>query len=375
VPSASATVRVFAVEPTAVQLDWRGLSAGRHALAVGAHRRDVDGDGGPGAVVFDDLEPATTYPITLDGRNVGTITTLAPPPGRVLSRVATIGDLHVGETRFGRFPRVPSVPDPARAHPMFCTRAAIAELLDWGAELLVVKGDIAHSNRIAEYDLAASLFGDLPIPVMVLPGNHDGGNYRGHDPARALARHGIALVDGVTPIDLPGIRVVGIDSRTSTQRGTVDDATPDVVTALTTAAAGGLVILHHQLMTTPVPTYPPPGVPSAEGRRFLDAIAAANPSTLVTSGHTHRHRARRHGPLVITEVGSTKDYPGTWGGYLVYEGGIVQTVRRVMAREAIRWTESTAVMFGGAWRRWSPGRRSDRCISQTWSRDRTFDRA
>jgi len=65
-------------------------------------------------------------------------------------------------------------------------------------------------------------------------------------------------------------------------------------------------------------------------------------------------------------VGSTKDYPGTWAGYLVYEGGIVQTVRRVMARDAIRWTEQTARMFGGAWGRWSPGRLEDRAISHAW---------
>jgi hypothetical protein len=125
-------------------------------------------------------------------------------------------------------------------------------------------------------------------------------------------------------------------------------------------------MLHHQLTTAPVTTYPPPGVPAAEARRFLDEVAAAQPRTIVTSGHTHRHRARRHGPLVVTEVGSPKDYPGTWAGYLVYEGGIVQTVRRVMAPDAIRWTQRTARMFGGAWGRWSPGRLGDRCLSQRW---------
>jgi hypothetical protein len=117
-------------------------------------------------------------------------------------------------------------------------------------------------------------------------------------------------------------------------------------------------------MTAPIPTHPPPGVPARDANPFLDAVAAAHPATVVTSGHTHRHRARRHGPLLVTEVGSTKDYPGTWAGYLVYEGGIVQTVRRVMAPEAIRWTERTARMFGGAWGRWSPGRLDDRCVAQ-----------
>jgi 3',5'-cyclic AMP phosphodiesterase CpdA len=218
------------------------------------------------------------------------------------------------------------------------------------------------------------LFADLPIPVMVLPGNHDGGNYRGHDPARTLGRHGLHLVQDVTTVDLPGVRVVGVDSRTPSQRGTVDAARADVVDAVATAPAA-LVVLHHNLMTTPVATFPPPGVPAAEARRFLDAIAAANPATVITSGHTHRHRARRHGPVLVTEVGSTKDYPGTWAGYLAYEGGMVQTVRRIMAPEAIRWTERTTAMFGGAWGRWSPGRLDDRSISHAWLRDRAVDPA
>jgi predicted phosphodiesterase len=367
-------MRLFAVEPTAVQLDWRSLSPGHHVVTVGARAVAVDGDGGPGAVVVDGLEPDTPHPVALDGRTIATATTLAVPPGPELTRIATVSDLHVGETRFGRFPRIDSGCDAAHAHPIFCTRAAVDELVAWGAELLVVKGDIAHYNRAREYELAATLFADLPIPVMVLPGNHDGGNHRGHDPARTLARHGLHLVEDVTSVDLPGVRVVGVDSRTPTQRGTVDGALPDVVSAVATAPAA-LVVLHHQLMTTPVATYPPPGVPSGEANRFLDAIAVENPSTVVTSGHTHRHRARRHGPLLVTEVGSTKDYPGTWGGYVVYEGGMVQTARRVMAPEAIRWTERTAAMFGGAWGRWSPGRLADRSVSHSWVRDRTPDPA
>ena len=70
-------------------------------------------------------------------------------------------------------------------------------------------------------------------------------------------------------------------------------------------------------------------------------MGGANPATLVTTGHTHRHRRRRHGPVVVTEVGSVKDHPGTWAGYLVYEGGIVQTVRRIMDPTALAWTERT----------------------------------
>jgi predicted phosphodiesterase len=360
-------VRVFAVEPTAVQIDWHRLAPGRHEVAAGTRAVTVESDGGPGAVVIDGLAPGATVDITLNGRVVDRATTLTPPPGRLLIRVATISDLHLGENTFGHLPRCVSSDEAATAHPVFCTRAAIRELVAWGAELLIVKGDIAHDNHVDEYDLAATLLRDVPIPMMVIPGNHDGGNRRRHDPTRALAKHGIELIDGVGVVDVPGLRIVGVDTRTDKQGGTVVAVTPAVLDALAGAPApGALVAMHHNLMTTPVPTFPPPGVPSRQAVRYLDAIAAAHPTTIVTSGHTHRHRARRHGPLLVTEVGSPKDYPGTWGGYLVYEGGVVQTVRRVMAPDAIRWTDTTARMFGGAWGRWSPGRLDDRCVSHSW---------
>jgi Icc protein len=316
--------------------------------------------------VVDGLTPAATLAITVDGKRAGTATTPAAPPGRLLTRVATISDLHIGETTFGVMPRLASQRDPAVAHPVVCTAAAISELLDWGAEMLVVKGDLAHGNRRSEYELAAELLARLPVPTMVLPGNHDGGNIHRHDAAAVLAEHGLCLVDKVTVVDRPGVRLIGTDTRTRTQAGTVRASADDVAAAAGDAPAGVLVLLHHQLMTAPVVTYPPPGIPAAEAGPFLDGVAAAQPRAVVTSGHTHRHRARRHGPLLVTEVGSPKDYPGTWAGYLVYEGGIVQTVRRVMAPEAIRWTQRTARMCAGAWGRWSPGRLSDRCVAQTW---------
>jgi len=359
-------VRVFAVEPTAVQLDWPSLAPGAHEVAAGARTVTVTGDGGPGAVVIDGLEPDTNLPITVDGRRVATASTPPAPPGRLLTRVATIGDLHIGETSFGMLPRISSQRDPAVAHPVMCVAAAVDELLAWGAEYLVVKGDLAHGNRRWEYELAGELLGGLPVPTMVLPGNHDGGNIQRHDAAATLAAHGLCLVEDVAVVDRPGVRIIGVDTRTATQAGTVAARTPAVTAAAGGAAGGALVVLHHQLTTAPVTMYPPPGVPAGEARRFLDEVASAQPRTLVTSGHTHRHRARRHGPLVVTEVGSPKDYPGTWAGYLVYEGGIVQTVRRVMAPDAIRWTQRTARMFGGAWGRWSPGRLGDRCLSQRW---------
>jgi hypothetical protein len=70
--------------------------------------------------------------------------------------------------------------------------------------------------------------------------------------------------------------------------------------------------------------------------------------------------------VVVTEVGSTKDHPGTWAGYAVHDGGIRQVVRRVAAPEAIRWTEATRRSYLGVWGPWSTWARSARCFTHPW---------
>ena len=61
-----------------------------------------------------------------------------------------------------------------------------------------------------------------------------------------------------------------------------------------------------------------------------------------------------------------KDYPGVWAGYVVHDGGIVQTVRRVAEPSAMAWTEHSARAMGGIYRYWTPGRLDDRCFSLNW---------
>ena len=68
----------------------------------------------------------------------------------------------------------------------------------------------------------------------------------------------------------------------------------------------------------------------------------------------------------MVEVGSPKDYPGTWSGYEIYEGGIRQVVRRVERPDCVRWTEHTGRAMFGIWRRWSPGTIDDRCFTKLW---------
>lgn len=292
---------------------------------------------------------------------------LTPPPGEELFRFATVSDTHVGMEGFGFWPHVVDPVAASEPPPEQCLRAALAEARAWGAQLVVAKGDLTQHGIVEEATTVASILAACGVPVEAFVGNHEvtDGAY---DLAPAFAAAGIGLVQRDTRVrDVPGLRLVLFDSTVPNRHvGSYERHGADVPDAVGEATGAAMVLTHHPPMPLPVPYFWPPGVPSPEAGRFLDRVASANPRTWLTAGHTHRHRRRMRGSVVITEVGSTHDYPGTWAGYVVHEGGVRQVVRRVAAPEAIAWTEATRRTVLGAWGRWSPGGISDRCFSHTW---------
>jgi hypothetical protein len=202
---------------------------------------------------------------------------------------------------------------------------------------------------------------------MVVLGNHDVGA-KAADAALALSRHGIDLAQEPASTDLPGIRIVLAQTAVYDEGwGRVDGPQLDAIVELLRAAGGpAFLAMHHYPQRFRHALMYPPGIPAPQSVRLLDAIAAANPSTLVTAGHSHRNRRHRHGPLVIAEIGATMHYPGTWAGYAVHEGGIRQVVRRVAAPDAIAWTERSRRAIGGLWGRWAEGERAHRCFTHIW---------
>jgi predicted phosphodiesterase len=218
------------------------------------------------------------------------------------------------------------------------------------------------------------LVADLPVPVLTIPGNHDtfeppSSRLRPwHDPQPGPRP---SVVPGSDPpvqvLDVPGLRIVAADTTSPDRRtGRIDHVAADVIDAVGDADGPTFVALHHQLGVRSVPTYLPIGIDGAEAYPFVEALARANPATMVSSGHTHRHRRRQHHGVVITEVGSPKDFPGTWAGYVVHARGISQVVRQVAAADVLDWTDRSTAAALGAWGWWSPGRLSDRCFSHTW---------
>jgi Icc protein len=363
-------VRVFAVEDTNAQVTWHDLPAGS-VLSAGDAAVEV-AEHGPGAAVLAGLPPDTALEVWVaeperPAAVAGRLRTLPALPGPERCRVATVSDCHLGGVSFGHLPRMHH-PAGAGIHAT-CLAAALDEAVAWGADLVVVKGDLTQDASVAEWEQAASLLAPVVaagIPVEVVPGNHD----RRDDgiAVERLATAGVRYtVGGVACRDLPGLRVLAADVTVPGHHGGLAAPVRDELVALSAEApAGALVCTHQQPQRWKRATHWPPGLPGPDAAALLDGLAAAHPATLVTSGHTHRHRRRRHGPLVVTEVGSTKDFPGTWAGYVVADRGIRQVVRRIAAPDALRWTETTRRGYLGIWGPWSAGTLSARCFTHCW---------
>ena len=387
----SARLGVFAVEDRALQIAWACLPSIGMTIDVGGRRfdaglappawyrepggrRQTPGLAGPGAITVDGLEPSTSYDICLSGpgqprAKVATATTLPPPPGRLLVRFATISDCHIGERSVGPLGRFHDPrPRPAGlvAYPDRCARAAIAEAEAWGAALLIAKGDLTREGEADEIYQAVDVLASASVPVEAILGNHD---VRGPlDAAAMISACGLSVTQEPRARDLPGIRLVlGHSPRPDHHSGAMNasDAT-EVARLAGEVATPVIVALHHPPRRWPVQTHYPPSIARRDSLRLVEGLAAANRSSLIVAGHTHRNRRYRVGGVTVAEVGSTKDYPGQWAGYSVYEGGIRQVVYRVAAPAAIAWTETTRRAMAGIWGWWSPGRLSDRCWTLEW---------
>lgn len=362
------------VRDMVLEIDGRPFEIG--GPPPGWYRATGRPESGPGSLHVEGLEPATDYQITLagDGRPrklVAVARTAPPPPGPVLARFATLSDCHIGERRFGAVKRMRD-PGSARAglapYPLRALRAACAEARAWGARHLVARGDVTRHGTEAEAELVAQELIGTGLPVAAVLGNHDVAGRT--DVAAVLERAGVVTgrPDRPAAVDLPGVRLVMGHTPIRHQHG--GRLTPGHLDRLVGLAADSpgpvAVVLHHPPRAGGPPTYYPPGLPPADSRLLARRLAEVNPSTMVLSGHTHRTRYYQVGPLAVSEVGSTKDYPGQWAGYTVFEGGLAQVARRIAAPDVIAWTEMTGRALGGQWARWSPGGLSDRSWLHEW---------
>lgn len=287
--------------------------------------------------------------------------------GEILARVATVNDLHFGETVCGLIEGIELGPalrdDPgSEPYPVVMNRAAVSEMAAISPDLVVAKGDLTATGCAAEYDqfqtTYRTVFGDRLIVTL---GNHDKPREGGEVPP----------APAVQSADFEGIRVVVLDTARPGRVG--GQLTIEQADELDELALGSdrpvLVFGHHPVggkdidhLFGPRSAYEYCLDPSSSSR--LVGVVARRPGIAgYFAGHTHRNRVRhlrQTGTFPWVEVGCVKDFPGSWAEYRISEGVIEQVHHRISDPEALRWSERCRSMFGGRYPLYALGQDSDR---------------
>ncbi len=367
---------VFTTGVDDVQLWWGHLPAETYTIEAGGAVTTIAHEGGAGSTTVN--VPATTEPVDVrmsrgDDTVLRTqVRLLDRPPGEPLTKLASISDLHIGEDHFGFFGGMRERPPTEDAYPVRCLRACLEEASGWGAEHMVVKGDITHKSTHDNWIMVQKLFAETDLPCTGIIGNHDCDLHRAIPWEEGAEDADIEIVSHVGHLDLPGLRVILAHSAVLTFGfGRIKGVGDEICQLAAEADTPCLVALHHNLQPLPIFYFWPYGIPPMSGIPFTRQLARANPRAVITAGHTHRNRVRSRSGLTYSEVGSTKDYPGVWGSYDVFEGGLVQVNRRIEAPDCAEWLEFSRRCAGGTWGRWTPGRLDDRRFAVSWDRPAT----
>ncbi len=306
----------------------------------------------------DGLEPDTVYEI--DGFAFRTL----PAVGELLSTIATVNDVHFGETEAGIIEGVDIGPvlrsEPgAEPYPELMNRCAVAEIAALAPDAVVAKGDLTSMATPAEYerflDMYGTAFGDRLHHVR---GNHDachGGRFAAFPRQR---------------IDLPGVTVALIDTAIEEQaNGRVAAETLDWLDALAAESDGPVLVMgHHHCWNPDADTRDASffGIDPADSLGLVDVARRRRSIRGYFAGHTHRNRRQvftATGELPWVEVASVKEYPGSWAEYRIYEGGICQVHHRISDPDALAWSNRTRAMYAGLFTEYALGALDDRCFA------------
>jgi Icc protein len=371
----------FAIEDGAGPID-----AEARVLVNGEVRATSEGSAGTRQLRVEGLEPGSSHRVEIlcgdasaehDAFFPESVETHSAPPAAQVASFATLNDLHFGETRFGGVLRddgeyggdrpgwdLVSESDGDEPYWRMMNDEAIADINRAEVDAAVIKGDIADSGQPEQFAEAARSFSRFEIPHHAFLGNHD---YYAVN--QGLEVDGYALLGqpcAPRTLDLGGWRLVLLETHEPGEHHGVFpeerlDWLSNALDETRETRQPTLVVMHHQ----PVPPAFAGSFPNTIGIRpehsvaMLEVIGRQPQVRGVLIGHTHRNRVRRYretGRIPFIEVNCTKDYPGGWGHYRLFEdGSFRQEVRRTSSERALAHSTRCSRMFKGGYRNFALG--------------------
>lgn len=208
-------------------------------------------------------------------------------------RLAHVSDLHLGL-------------EGGSASALEVARAVAADLtaISPSLDLVVVSGDLterAEAEMFAEFE---RLFGEIGLPVVIVPGNHDGpaGMHAYSATSRQFADWHITN----RVVEVAGVRLLGLDTCIEgVTEGALDDEGLDLLEREVARESESrlIVVMHHPPLLLGLKQFD--GFCDLEGReRFLKIVNSARKQVIILSGHVHRPYTASEGRMVCYIAGS-----------------------------------------------------------------------
>jgi Icc protein len=371
----------FVVEDAAGPVD-----APARVVLDGETRAVSEGPAGTRLVRVESLDPGRRYRLEIRAEGATAVAdrffpeqfdTLPAAGGSVSGSFATLNDLHFGEERFGgvlledgeygedqpgfEFVLAREYEEP---YWRFMNEDAIDEINAAGVDAAVIKGDIADRGRPDQFEEARRSFARFAAPHHAFLGNHD---YYARLEGEEV--DGYALLGQPSAprcVDLGGWRLVLLETADPGEHSGVFPEErlrwlEEALAETRERELPTLLFMHHQ----PVPSRHAASYPNSIGLRpdhsqpLFDLIGCNPQVRGVLIGHTHRNRVRRYpecGPVPFIEVNCTKDYPGGWAHYRLYDdGSLRQEVRRTASARALAHSTRCRDFFKGGYRSFALG--------------------
>jgi 3',5'-cyclic-AMP phosphodiesterase len=388
-PTASDTTVCVGGRPTDLSCKRQESTTGFHRAAVGGLRS--------GRRYFYSLQSAGV-PQPLSQINPGSFKTLVPPPGRHLFDFAVLADNHVGEgcsgTALGAPQPVGSVPPCFRSNPPdppYAATMAAAAVSEINASLVGLTIINADSTSHADHEQASEarhLFDRLTSPYRLTRGSHDRAN---QNPADARCGPGNDCFRAVFFPRRPPGRIYYSFNHRGYHFVVLDSASPgDGTGDLTDAGQRAFlvrdlerakgrnqktfIVFHHPVSEYSTTFAVPPVIFGVRrdrgGADFLQLMKRFPNVVGVLNSHTHRnfvsYSPETGARLPYIESGPTKEYPGGYSIFKVYEGGYTRSFHRLACSFCRRWTHTTRGEYFGLYPLYTLGTLSARNFSHLY---------